>query len=789
MKCRPYGVERGALGVWLRVAACLLAALSTSLPCLGQATPAPKPPVKRPRPPLVPAAQGQSLVPFQAMDRHLLCHSGTYGPVGVRWSAHPQIRGARGVWPHPYLAWRVYVQAAGGLMVSDDWGKTFKGVPEGTKAGRIRSIEFVPDSAESFYIVGEGKGLWFTSDGGKTLSQVAAKAVAPAVGGLASDDVTQLVLYGGDPTFATLLACYGDAATGLSISYDGGKTWSAQYQEMFIHRVVGGGPGSHSLYLVASSKEEPDIRCVYRVRTLGDRLLEVARDLPTTQGVFSLLGAEHATRPVYLGTEGKGLCWGLEQTDPNRQHVPPKFVPVPGAPDTERFLSLGTTYGPTADSEVVYTYEPTKLGLSMAARDRRSRPPAKPANAPDEAQPPPVEKLAFQRYSEGLFTGPFVKEGSALRANANGGMFYAAINDTLYVGRRVQAGLDISEACVRPAVCGSSRDLGPTFAKLSQGIAEFDRFPSAASAAKDLLGMFDAYKASVPADAVTVTARISGDDPPTLVTVDLSRIYSPPDKTCRIQMFDDGMHDDGAADDGVYGVTFALAFDQFRSDAGDWRRPMPGPVALTISAAPGSAQGTTLSGAVAILGVFPKPESHTVWQAEAAHDWSAAEGLDQTPVPDDTQPHPDKLFSRSQMFRVKDKPWSLPIGVAGYNMDGFLGYHAVSFWIRSDRSTGKDVTIRVRDSIIDVLPNDGVKLSLIKDGLVDGGAVDPTWRRVTVTIPRLMNGAAKLMPDATAAVVLGGEGGVEQSLWISDLVLYATPKDLQDALKAKGAAK
>lgn len=719
----------------------------------------------------------QGLVPFKAMERGSLCHAGTYSPFTIRWRQHSQVRAARGVWPHPCLAWRTYVLTTGGLLVSDDWGKTFNAVPDAGKAGRIGAIEFVPDSPEAFYLIGEGKGLWATADGGKTLTAVASKTT-----GLADDRVAQLVLYGADPTSSTLLVGYGESATGLSVSYDAGKAWSVQYPDLFVHRIVSGGPGTAWLYLIAAKKDEPEVRCVYRARALGDRLTEVARDLPATEGAVSLLAAEFNARPVYLAAADKGVQWGLEQYDSNRLHVQPKFAPIPNPPVADRFLSLGTTYGPNADSELVYLYEPEKLGLSLAMRQKKNFT-AAPGKNPD-----PLFLENFRQYSEGLFTGSFVKEGSTLRPNANGEMFYAVINDVLYAGRRVQAGLDVSEVAVRPARCAYGRPgAAAAFGKLNQSIAEFDRSVSAAAAAKDLVGLYDACKAAVPVDAITITAKVAGDDAPAFVSVDLSRLAYPPDRTCRVPMFDDGLHDDGAAGDGVYGLTVPLVFDQFRSDGGDWRRAIPGPAALTVSAA-GGAEAGYVSGGVGLFGIFfSRPDNRTFWQADALRDWANAQGLEQAPVVDDSQPHGDKLFQRSLMFRVKDKPWMVPLLGASYNnRENVLGYHALSFWIRSDRNTDKDLTLNLRDAIEDARPKEGVGLSLIKDGLVAGGAIDPTWRRVVVPLARALGGQP-LIPTSINAVLLRGDGTAEQSLWISDVTLYLTPKDLEDALKAKAS--
>jgi len=718
-------------------------------------------------------------VPFKTAGRELSRHIGTYSIFNIRWQVDAQIRAAQGLWTHPYLAWRVYVVDSGALLVSDDWGLTFKPVPNAAKAGKIKAMEFVPDSPDAFYLLGEGAGIWQTTDGGKTFSQLSLKST-----GLDKVSPVQLVLYGSDPTFSTLVVCYGEAAAGISVSYDSGKTWVNLYQDLFVHRIITPGPGENWLYLVGSQSDEPSIRCIYLLFDLGDKLHEVARDVSVTEGTPVSLAVDAAVQPVYLMTESQGLLSLLHVRDANFRAVPSKPEPVSGAPEAARLLALGTTFGPNADMEAVYVYEPRKLGLALAMREMSERPEGR---AP-KAKTTPSETLRFANYSEGLFTGPFIKEGSALRANANGGIFYAVINNSFYAGRRLEAGFDVSEVRVPPPVIVQRTDSSELFrVKLSLAIKEFEKKVSAGASARELLDLFAGYRAAAPMEALSVTARIAGEQAPESVSVDLSRVIDAPNSACRTPMVDDGMHGDGAANDGVYGVIFPLGAAAFRDEGGDWRRPIPGPIGLTVSAAGHLNEAVILSGGVGVLGVFPKPAVKAFSPAQIPRGWKGSVGLAGAPAEDTAQLPPSKQFARSLRFGVLDKPWEMPMLRNGQPGESILGYGTISFWIRSD-AAGKDVTIHLRDRVADSLARDGAKLRLAADGLVEGGTIDPTWRRVRAPIPRLLGGEPPLMPSSIQSAVLSGEGGAARTFWISDMMLCATPDDLPDKPPADNPA-
>ncbi|MEI4920741.1 hypothetical protein Q8G81_34870, partial [Klebsiella pneumoniae] len=79
--------------------------------------------------------------------------------------------------------------------------------------------------------------------------------------------------------------------------------------------------------------------------------------------------------------------------------------------------------GATADSRIIYAYAPGKLGFVVSTDDGKT----------------------FKSFGEGLPAGGFVKKGAHVRANAGGSLFYAAINNTLYVGRRHSGAVAITD--------------------------------------------------------------------------------------------------------------------------------------------------------------------------------------------------------------------------------------------------------------------------------------------------------------------------------------------------------
>jgi hypothetical protein len=385
------------------------------------------------------------------------------------------------------------------------------------------------------------------------------------------------------------------------------------------------------------------------------------------------------------------------------------------------------------------------------------------------------EGRTFAAFSRGLPTGAFVKEGAHVRANADGNLFLAAVNNMLYVGRRYTGSFDVSDISASPALCSfrlsAYRQAMPT---LTGSLGGFRTQRSAAAAARGMIEQFEGVRGAISAPVVRITARIveQGATPttgpaqnvPASVCVDLTRLGGPP----REPMYDDGAHGDAAGGDGLYGTGICIRPDRLTYDARDRRRPWPGPLALTVTAI---GDDGALSSGIAVLQVINRLESSDFWLVHN-QNWDAAAGAAAMTVED----APSPVGKTSLKLALKDSPWVLPLW-AGAPGRSVRGYDAVSFWVRTDRA-GKELNVHLRDTQTDVNPpltTPGVPA--VKEGLVEGGPPGPTWRRVVVPISRLLRDSPKLRPTQVEYMVLSGEGSPGQNYWISDVRLIASPKD------------
>lgn len=643
-------------------------------------------------------------------NRPFLHHADTYPAFGVSWSASRQVTGVQAVWPHTYVSWRVLAATAAGVHLSDDSGKTFKLLANTSqqKTGVIRSAEFPLNEPDTFYFASQTKGIWRTTDAGKTFEQIASKAT-----GLADDSVQQVCLEGADPRLQTLVAVHGDACPGLSISDDGGKTWKVFYGDFFIRKVVPGPLAPAWTALLAAKKETPEKFNVYYCHVLGDTLHEATHDLPAFDGARSVIKSlpEVDTDPNRFWV-GDTVYWlaaaaGLSRSSQVEARCGKYLLPPAATGKVGTWSSLGCTWGATADSQLLFAYESTKLGMVVTEDDGKT----------------------FASFHDGLFTGEYVKEGAHIRAAANGNVFYAAINNTLYIGQRFTGDLAISGVRVDPPV------------------------------------------STMPSDLYTVTARIEGDEKPLSVSVDLSRLEG----SSRTLMSDDGLHGDGAAGEGAYRAKFRVSPRSLRVDDRDWRRPWPGAIPLTITAV---SQDGKLSSAVAVLALYAKPESWLFWSPDWPREWkdhtgsvsAAAENL-----PDRKAVH----LGVAGPAAGKPKPWYIALGT-NYTSKSIVGYYAIAFMVKSDAKVGKEMNAQLRDSTPDNLPVTTPAVLIIKEGLVEGGGITDTWRRVVIPISRLLKDCpGRYHSGDTRSLVLSGAGDAAENLWIGEVTLVATPEELK----------
>ncbi len=643
----------------------------------------------------------------------LFRHVGAYPPLALVWQVDGRVEQVVGVYPHPGLADRVVAATRTGLFLSDDAGATWQALAEAAadRVGVIRRVAFNPEVPDTFFLATDHKGVWVTTDGGKTFKQVGTKQT-----GMASNDTADVVYFPGDRRYQTLLVAHGDAAAGISLSHDEGRSWRVVAPDYCVRRIVGGHSGDRELMTVGAKKSAPDIQSIYYCPSFDDYWLELVRDIiPTDVGISVLVrSGEGASEQIWRGscafvaTADQGLC-RLNQTGGRRV----------GPDKIDSFASVGVTWGPTADSQVLYAYEPRKLGF-LASTDNWG---------------------TYAPAGTGLYTGPFVKEGACVRASANGTVFYAAVNDRLYVGCRAPAPIQVKSAMVLPAIVTfESEGYHAAMDGLREELRTFANQRFAAREAKRVVTRARDIKAFLSDTEFTVTAQVACEGgPPASVTVDLSRIGG----SGLTPMYDNGESGDGAAGDGVYGTTFRLDPRRLKKDTHDLRRQWPGPTGLTVTAA---APDGKVAGAVAVFSIFDHPESFF-------------------------------LMQKGQPFAVKGEPWTKSWG--GYQPHDISGYYALTFWIKTDAAEAEDVTVQLRDAPPFSLGTTTPPVSILKEGFVDGGKIAGDWRLVTIPLARLLKETPQFERGGLGSVILSGEGKATGSYWVNDIRFHISPEDVK----------
>ena len=641
----------------------------------------------------------------------LFRHIGKYPPLSVAWRPDARIRRATGVFPHPVLPMRVVLATGDGLLASDDAGGTWTPLAQARpeQVGLVRCVAFAPAAPDMFYLASDSKGVWATTDGGKTFRQVGSKAA-----GMAADACVGVYVYPGDRRFHTLLAIHGEAAPGVSITRDDGRTWRVAGADYVVREILCGNAGDDELVLVAAKKKAPDVFSIYYCISIDDYWLEIVRDVVPTGGALSLLvKPENWSEEVFRGAHPF-----YATADAGLYRVSKGSGVRAGPAGVTFFSSIGVTWGPTADTQVVYAYEPRKLGMVVSTD----------------------ELATTAAASAGLYTGAFVKEGAHIRASANGTVFYAVANDVLYVGWRDAGALAVRQATVTP----------PVFLLQSEGFRgvmeslreELQRLPTARSAVAEVRRLAPKTKeaeAFLSGTRVALAAKVTapaGAAP--AVTADLSRLGG----SGLAPMYDDGQHGDGAAGDGVYGTTFRLDPRHFKSDTRDWRRRWPGRIGLTVTAA--LADGT-LASTVAVLAVFDRLESFTV--------------------------------QRADQIAVKGEPWKKHYGIGNYQTRDVGDYYGVEFWIKASGPADDEVFVRLNDFMPFSPSTTTPPLGLMKEGLVEGGQITDEWRRVVVPLKRFLKDAPQFQTARWQNVVLSGEGQSPVTYSIEDLRFLLTAEE------------
>jgi hypothetical protein len=288
---------------------------------------------------------------------------------------------------------------------------------------------------------------------------------------------------------------------------------------------------------------------------------------------------------------------------------------------------------------------------------------------------------------------PLIKEGSAIRPNANGTVIYAAVNGALSVGRIPD---EVPKVETTPAVFKLQDTENDMFDYVKEQFqqfyqdTDFSRLPgSIATASKELFENAGDLAAPYENSKLTVTARLPLQPaPPTSVTVDLSRFGG----SSETPMVDDGQHGEGAAGDGVYGIAFSFQPQNHPSTANEWRSVPPGPVAFGVTAtyADGRRQG-----AVGVVGVYRLLKDFDLWNRNGTDINAATDGaIKARPVY-----NPAIVHKGSQALRLDaDKGgWSVTLSLTR-SMQDLTSYGAFSFWMKAGGGEPpKELYLQLRD--------------------------------------------------------------------------------------------
>ena len=605
-------------------------------------------------------------------------------------------------------------------MLTDDSGRTWQRLSGWQSVAR--HVDFSPISVDAFLVASEAKGVWATSDCGRTFRQIGSEQA-----GMAADETTGVYHYPPNARFLAMMVVHGDAASGLSLSEDGGESWRVLAGQFHVYQALCGAMGDLRLLLVASRDDRPEARSIYTCHSVGEPWYEAVRDVVPTALAPSVLRG-----PVYLATADAGM-YRLTHGGANYQEVGPE--------DVSCWASVGITWDSHADAQLLYAYDSAKLGMVVSTDGMKT----------------------FSSHSRGLFTGPFVREGAHIRANANGTIFYAVANGALYRGLRL-GNLRLADVETTPAALSfANKAYRAAQEGVRDALSAIARSHSVVEPAEIVATHLKAAEAALPARDLEITAKVLGREEPKQVTVDLSRIGGSP---CTRMV--------GTDQPGVYQCRFAIEPRNFERRHPDWRRSWPGRLGFTVTAVSQEAQ---LSGAVAPFFLRDRPESF-LWQSDFRYrkprepkGMVAFEGSQDTVA--------SRRRYTALALTVGPGDWEVAIGEM-YSTTDVTGYRALGFWIKTEEGRSDDFLVQLRDNPDYAAATTSKPVALIKEGLVPGGTMPTEYRRVVIPMQRLLRDAPELQTRLLGFVVLSGTAGQETTYWIDELRFFLSQRDIEE---------
>ncbi|MDX9975830.1 MAG: hypothetical protein RBU21_22815, partial [FCB group bacterium] len=338
------------------------------------------------------------------------------------------VESANAVFPHPVVSGRAVVVTTEGLQITEAQGLSWKVLPGG-RVGALGPVQWITYDAiwpETFFAASETRGVWKTSDNGKTFSSLGTKAT-----GMASDNALRVVPYDRN---RVLLVLHGDETPGVSRTLDGGRSWDVIHKNFYVHHLFSGNYTGQGLFIAGAPVSDPDSARLYVGPSLLEPWQELGRDLLCTGFTGPRLGSGW----VLVATANRGIL-RVTRNGGVVRNIAPAGV--------GEWFDIGATWDATADAQVVYSFEPTELGLVVLD------PSGKVINAEDDEEGEAAVEPTYGTASRGLLTCPVVREGAHIRANANGMVYYACINSLLYRGERIAGENPVRSVSLSRAVC------------------------------------------------------------------------------------------------------------------------------------------------------------------------------------------------------------------------------------------------------------------------------------------------------------------------------------------------
>ncbi len=680
--------------------------------------------------------------PFDNSSRGgLLKHAGTYPAFAVAWQCMDAVKDANAVFPHPIIPGRALLATASGLQITEDQGQNWQSLPEGggQRLGPVNEVTFNPRQPDTFYVASRTRGVWVTTDNGGTFKQIGAQST-----GLAGDNALAVEIYANDQVGRTLLVSHGDAAPGLSRSLDAGKTWSVLFPEYHVYRIFSAGAAGQDLFITAATVAEPDSPRLFIAPSLTEPWQEMGRDLictgitaPRLRGGWVLVAT--ANRGILRITRNGGVV----------RNIAPAGI-------TE-WAGIGATWGATADTQVIYAFEPTKLGMVILD-------PAGGATSETKEMKPNAAP-AYSTASNGLLTCAVVREGAHIRANANGSVFYACINSLLYRGERAGGSTPVRSVTLSTPVSRfNAAAAAEAIGQINNHLRNFNATSDIRVSVADLRKTMAGQDASLANRRETMTAVIdhAAGKPPRQVTVDLSRLGL----SARTPMLPAG--------GGAYTATFAVDPQRAQRNGEDWRQFWP--IGLTITAV---AESGELSSGIGAMTVVETSSGYPFVSRAGGGPRTAEVGkiqfLDyESPITRKGRKIPGFRVTQSGPWRVQYfRDW-------GEETLDLSSFEVISFRIRTRKESTEDISLQLRDSPVFGRATMTKPLPLIKGGFVPEGKFTGNFQHIIVPISRLIANAENFQPAIVRTILVSGETSAPAEYYIDNIIFHASAEAAAD---------